>query len=163
LGEIDLSAGFVAGIGGVVMAELVKQGTDWPWWAAIAVALLATAAIGAFQGTLITRIGLPSFVVTLAGLLGWQGVMLLILGQGGGDMSHLGVPYVVFLVHGVLVAWTCLMGRNKFGRYVYAIGGNPESARRAGVSLSLVRTICFALASFSAGIAGIVYATRRRS
>src|SRR4051812_6550187 len=46
LGEIDLSAGFVAGIGGVVMAELLKQGTDWPWWAAIAVALLATAAIG---------------------------------------------------------------------------------------------------------------------
>src|SRR5947209_4944345 len=83
LGEIDLSAGYVAGIGGVVMAELLKQGTDWPWWAAIAVALLATAAIGTFHGLLITRIGLPSFVVTLAGLLGWQGVMLLILGQGG--------------------------------------------------------------------------------
>src|SRR5436305_2498523 len=83
LGEIDLSSGYVAGIGGVVMAELLKQGTDWPWWAAIAVALLATAAIGVFHGLLITRIGLPSFVVTLAGLLGWQGVMLLILGTGG--------------------------------------------------------------------------------
>src|SRR5438270_2851293 len=83
LGEIDLSAGYVAGLGGVVMAELIKQGTDWPWPAAIAVALLATAGIGALHGTLITRIGLPSFVVTLAGLLGWQGVMLLILGQGG--------------------------------------------------------------------------------
>src|SRR3954463_9897634 len=83
LGEIDLSAGDVAGIGGVVMAELLKQGTDWPGGGAIAVALLATAAIGILQGTLITRIGLPSFVVTLAGLLGWQGVMLLILGQGG--------------------------------------------------------------------------------
>jgi len=83
LGEIDLSAGFVAGIGGVVMAELIKQGTDWPAAAAIVVALLCTAAIGAFHGTLITRIGLPSFVVTLAGLLGWQGVMLLVLGQGG--------------------------------------------------------------------------------
>src|SRR5438270_8839325 len=83
LGEIDLSAGFVAGLGGVVMAELIKQGTDWPWAAAIVVALLVTAAIGALHGTLITRIGLPSFVVTLAGLLGWQGVMLLVLGQGG--------------------------------------------------------------------------------
>jgi len=83
LGEIDLSSGFVAGLGGVVMAELMKQGTDWPWWLAVVVGLLATAAIGAFHGTLITRIGLPSFVVTLAGLLGWQGVMLLILGQGG--------------------------------------------------------------------------------
>src|SRR2546421_2800262 len=83
LGEIDLSAGYVAGLGGVVMAELIKQGTDWPWAAAILVALLFTAGIGALHGTLITRIGLPSFVVTLAGLLGWQGVMLLILGQGG--------------------------------------------------------------------------------
>ena len=243
LGEIDLSAGFVAGLGGVVMAELLKQGTDWPWWAAVLVALLATAAIGALHGTLITRIGLPSFVVTLAGLLGWQGVMLLVLGQGGvvpisdkvinnitsGQLSVAaswiamlvlvalyggrawlrdsrrrasglvappvsltilrivgvlvagvvivlicntdrgvvtaiqGVPYVVFLVLGVLVAWTFLLGRTKFGRYVYAIGGNPESARRAGVNLSLVRTMCFTLASFTAGIAGIVYASRLRS
>src|SRR5438067_3151435 len=83
LGEIDLSAGYVAGLGGVVMAELIKQGTDWPWAVAILVALLFTAGIGALHGTLITRIGLPSFVVTLAGLLGWQGVMLLVLGQGG--------------------------------------------------------------------------------
>src|SRR5438067_3517389 len=83
LGEIDLSIGYVAGLGGVVMAELIKQGTDWPWAAAIVVALLVTAGIGALHGTLITRIGLPSFVVTLAGLLGWQGVMLLVLGQGG--------------------------------------------------------------------------------
>src|SRR3989440_7601983 len=83
LGEIDLSAGYVAGLGGVVMAELIKQGTDWPVGAAIVVALLFTAGVGALHGTLITRIGLPSFVVTLAGLLGWQGVMLLILGQGG--------------------------------------------------------------------------------
>ena len=243
LGEIDLSAGYVAGIGGVVMAELLKQGTDWPWWAAIAVALLATAAIGTFHGLLITRIGLPSFVVTLAGLLGWQGVMLLILGQGGvvpinnkvvnnitsgqltvaaswivmlvlvgvyGARTWLrdsrrrasglvappisltvlrmvgvlvagvvvvlicntdrgvvtpiqGVPYVVFVVLGVLVAWTFLLARTRPGRYVYAIGGNPEAARRAGVSLSFIRTMCFALASFTAGIAGIVYASRLRS
>src|SRR3954467_8019829 len=83
LGEIDLSAGFVAGLGGGGMAGLLKEGPGWPWWAAVLVALLATAAIGALHGTLITRIGLPSFVVTLAGLLGWQGVMLRILGNGG--------------------------------------------------------------------------------
>src|SRR5205085_12488380 len=83
LGEIDLSIGFVSGIGGIVMAELVKQSTGWPWWAAVAIALLACAAIGAFQGTIITRLGLPAFIVTLAGLLGWQGVGLLLLGTGG--------------------------------------------------------------------------------
>jgi D-xylose transport system permease protein len=243
LGEIDLSIGFVAGIGGVVMAELVKEGTGWPWPLAILVALLVTAAIGAFQGTLITRIGLPSFVVTLAGLLGWQGVMLLILGQGGvvpindkvindftsGQLSVAaswivmlaivalygarlwfrdarrrasglvappasvtlakilgvlvcgvvvvlicntdrgvittieGVPYVVLIVLGVLAVWTALLGRTTFGRYVYAIGGNPEASRRAGVNLSVIRTLCFTLASFTAGIAGVVYASRLRS
>jgi ABC-type xylose transport system permease subunit len=243
LGEIDLSIGFVSGIGGVVAAELVKQSTGWPWWAAILVALLFCAVIGAAQGTIITRLGLPSFVVTLAGLLGFQGVMLLILGQGGslpindhvindfasGNLTPAaswvvmivivaivgyrtwsqesrrrstgliappasltalkiaamaaagviivlicntnrgrlvaikGVPWVVLIVLGVLAAWTFLLGRTKFGRYVYAIGGNPEAARRAGISLARIRTICFMLASFTAGIAGIIYASRLQS
>jgi len=84
LGEIDLSAGFVAGVAGVITAELLTtQHGGWPWYVACLGALTAAAIIGAFQGTLITRIGLPSFVVTLAGLLGFQGVMLLILGNGG--------------------------------------------------------------------------------
>ena len=243
LGEIDLSAGFVAGLGGVVMAELIKESTGWPIGAAIVVALLFTAGVGALHGTLITRIGLPSFVVTLAGLLGWQGVMLLILGQGGvvpinskivndltsGQLTVLaswivmgalvaaygarawlrdsrrrasglvapppsvtvlriaavlvagivvvlicntnrgvltsirGLPWVVLIVLGVVAMWSFLLGRTSFGRYVYAIGGNPEAARRAGVSLSLIRTLCFTLASFTAGIAGIIYASRLRS
>jgi D-xylose transport system permease protein len=243
LGEIDLSIGYVAGIGGVIMAELVKAQTGWPWGAAIIVGLLATAGIGTLHGTLITRLGLPSFVVTLAGLLGWQGVMLLILGQGGvvpinskvindftsgqltvlaswlvmvalvavysarawfrdsrrrasglvappvsltlvkilgaailgivvvlicntnrGNLTPIrGVPWVVLIVLGVVVMWTFLLGRTKFGRYVYAIGGNAEAARRAGVSLVTIRTLCFTLASFTAGIAGIIYASRLRS
>ncbi len=84
LGEIDLSIGFVAGLGGVVLAEALKpSGLDLPWWTAIAVALGVCALIGLLQGTLITRIGLPSFIVTLAGLLFWEGVMLKILGNGG--------------------------------------------------------------------------------
>jgi D-xylose transport system permease protein len=243
LGEIDLSIGFVSGIGGVVMAELVKQSYGWPWWAAVAVALLACAAIGAVQGTIITRVGLPSFVVTLAGLLGWQGVMLLMLGKGGslpinvnvindfasGNLTPAaswivmlvvvgafalrlwlresrrrvsglvappasltvakmllslvagvvvvlicntnrgrvvpirGLPWVVLIVLGVLACWTVLLGRTKFGRYIYAIGGNAEAARRAGVNLAGIRTLAFTLASFTAGIAGIIYASRLRS
>lgn len=244
LGEIDLSAGFVGGVSGVVMAELLteKHG-GWEWWAACAAALLVAAVIGAFQGSLITRIGLPSFVVTLAGLLGFQGLMLLILGNGGtlpiqdnvinnfanGNLtvgaswvvialivvgyafftwmrdgrrrSHglvappvgvtllkilgaavagavvgaictanrgvlvpiRGVPWVVLIVLGVLVVWTVLLGRTRFGRYVYAIGGNAEAARRAGVRLARVRTYCFVLCSFTAGMAGIIYASRLRS
>jgi D-xylose transport system permease protein len=243
LGEIDLSIGFVSGIGGIITAELVKQSYGWPWWAAIVVALLVCALIGAVQGTIITRLGLPSFVVTLAGLLGWQGVMLLMLGQGGslpindnivndlasGNLTPTaswlvmiaivalvgirtwlhesrrratnlvappasltalkiaatalagvgivlicntnrgrlvpirGVPWVVLIVLGVLAAWTFLLGRTKFGRYVYAIGGNAEAARRAGINLARIRTLGFMLASFTAGIAGIIYASRLRS
>jgi D-xylose transport system permease protein len=243
LGEIDLSIGFVSGIGGIVTAELVKQQYGWPWWAAIIVALLVCAAIGLLQGTIITRLGLPSFVVTLAGLLGWQGVMLLMLGQGGslpindnvindlasGNLTPTaswlvmialvavvgvrmwlresrrratglaappasltllkigatalagvglvlicntnrgrlvpirGVPWVVLIVLGVLAAWTFLLGRTKFGRYVYAIGGNAEAARRAGINLARIRTLGFMLASLTGGIAGIIYASRLRS
>jgi D-xylose transport system permease protein len=83
LGDIDLSIGFVSGIGGVLTAELLIGSRDWPWWAAVIAALLVTTAIGALQGTLIARLRLPSFVVTLAGLLACQGVMIWILGSGG--------------------------------------------------------------------------------
>jgi D-xylose transport system permease protein len=244
LGEIDLSAGFVAGLSGVVAAELLTtEHGSWPWWAAILAALLACAAIGLLHGTLITRLGLPSFVVTLGGLLGWQGVMLAILGNGGtlpiqdnvvNDVANAnltpavswivtlvlvavyglttwrraarrrarglvappvgftiikiagvavagvvlvlvcnadrgvlvpirGMPWVLLIVVAVATAWSILLGRTRFGRHVYAIGGNAEAARRSGIRLARVRTLCFVLASFTAGMAGIIYASRLRS
>jgi len=243
LGEIDLSIGFVAGVAGVIAAELVAFPHNWPWWGAVGLALLVTAVIGLVQGTIITRLGLPSFVVTLAGLLGFQGVMLMMVGQGGtvpiasdvindfanGNMTVgagwvltvllivgygaltwwrdrrrrasglvappvsltllkiaavavagvalvlicnanrgllvpiQGVPWVVLIVLGVLAAWSVLLGRTRFGRYVYAIGGNAEAARRSGVNLARIRTAGFILCSLTAGIAGIVYASRLRS
>ncbi len=83
LGDIDLSIGFLSVIGGVITAELLMGTRNWPWWAAVITALLVTTAIGALQGTLIARLRLPSFVVTLAGLLACQGVMIWILGSGG--------------------------------------------------------------------------------
>ncbi|WP_406830614.1 ABC transporter permease [Pedococcus sp. KACC 23699] len=243
LGEIDLSIGFVAGLAAVIMAERVQPTVGWTWWSAIGAALGVCILVGAFQGTLITRLGLPSFVVTLGGLLFWQGVMLVILGSGGsiliqdvtinnissGNLSPVagwvvmlivvglfaistwrgdahrrdtgltappatltiikilvallggvalvllcntnrgillpvsGVPWVILLVFGVLAAWTFLLGRTRFGRYIYAIGGNSEAARRAGIRLAGVRTAAFVLTSFTAGIAGVVYASRLRS
>jgi D-xylose transport system permease protein len=74
-----------------------------------------------------------------------------------------GMPWVVLIVLAVLAAWTYLLGRTRFGRYIYAIGGNAEAARRAGVNLAMIRTVAFTLASFTAGIAGIVAASRLRS
>ena len=234
LGEIDLSIGFVAGVSAVVMCELANPTIGWPWWAAIAAALVASALIGLLHGTLITRIGLPSFVVTLAGLLFWQGVMLWVLGSGGsiliqdniindigsGTLTRgagwvvtlvivgvfavltwrhdvrrresglvapprpltiakilaallggvalvllvnadrgilvpvLGMPWVVLLVFSVLALWTYVLGRRRFGLYVYAIGGNAEAARRAGISLARIRPLAFMLCSLTAGIGG---------
>ena len=245
LGEIDLSVGLVMGLGSVVVAELVQPtGLNWPWWAAIIVTLLACAAWGAFQGSLVARLRMPSFIVTLGGLLILQGVAIIVLkgalvsignsrftnelvlydifwGQfepvvgwillavvvgatGTGlwlrdarkrrhgleapprsltamkivlmavagsavvaicnvNRAHFGtiegVPYIIPIVLAVLAAWTVLLQRIRFGRYVYAIGGNPEAARRAGVSLPNVRTWGFVLAALTAGIAGVLFAS----
>jgi D-xylose transport system permease protein len=74
-----------------------------------------------------------------------------------------GVPYVVLLVLAVVTAWSFLLGRTRLGRYLYAIGGSAEAARRAGINLAWVRTSAFVLTSFTAGIAGIVYTSRLRS
>ncbi len=244
LGEIDLSLGFVAGIGATVTTMLVQPNVAWSWWAAIAAALTATAAIGAFQGTLITRLRLPSFVVTLAGLLGFEGVMIELLGTGGtipipdqtinnlanGTLSpsagwilvaaavfayavvivlrdgrrrrsglaappsgltvlkilasavagvvlvalcnvnrgvarfpFSGMPWVFPIVFGMLIAWSFVLGRTRFGRYVYAIGGSAEAARRAGIDLALIRTLAFVLAGLTAGLGGVIYASRLNS
>jgi D-xylose transport system permease protein len=68
-----------------------------------------------------------------------------------------GVPWVVLLVLVVLVAWSWLLSRTRFGRYIYAIGGNAEAARRAGINLSRIRVLAFLLCGLTAGIMGIVY------
>jgi D-xylose transport system permease protein len=256
LGDIDLSTGFVSVIGGVITAELLIGSRNWPWWAAVIAALAVTTAIGALQGTLIARLRLPSFVVTLAGLLACNGLVIWILGSGGtlpiadnvindlangcltpaaswlvmaaivagfavvtirrdadrrsasagtsagesaGDRGAAGppvsrtaakvgaaaaaglaivavcdtnrgvlspvrgVPWVVLIVLGVLFAWSFLLNRTRFGRDVHAIGSNEEAARRAGVSLTGIRTVCFALAGLTAGVGGIIYASELRS
>lgn len=239
LGEIDLSIGSVALLGGTIAFKLVQQnpGPNWPWWAAILMTLLCCGFIGAIQGTLAARLRIPSFVVTLAGFLFFQGVIVIILGGADGTLSvsgqipnqsvifnlvqgvidptagwiilvvlvviaaaallsraaarrrnglvappmslvvirivfmaavgagvvaicganlPSGVPEVIPIVLGIVGFWTLLLGRTKYGRYVYAIGGNPEAARRAGVNLALVRTASFALCSATAGFGGIL-------
>jgi D-xylose transport system permease protein len=246
LGEIDLSVGYNAGIGAVVT---LWAAYTLPWWVAIIIGLASTALIGLVQGSLITLLGLPSFIVTLAGLLGLQGLMIILLartghGAGGsiGNPSNIindftsgnlspaagwivmvalvalaglfmiqrdrrrrvsglvapplgvtllkvavmaiagvvvvlvantnrgfglttlrGVPWVILIVLGVLVVYTVLTGRTRFGRYIYAIGGNAEAARRAGVSLIRIRTLAFTLCGLTAGLGGIILASQLNS
>ncbi|MHB8588806.1 MAG: sugar ABC transporter permease [Candidatus Dormibacteraceae bacterium] len=248
LGEIDLSVGFVGSVGAAITVQLIQPvTTNWNWVPAILAGLLACTVFGAIQGTLITRLRLPSFIVTLGGylianglflyilLLGpfsgypnlagqsnslhviynlmwgtidptvsWIGASIVVLGLGlmiwlsdsrrrksglvappaslslikigliavvaivvvgisNTNRANLGtlegVPWVVPIVLGVLGAWTVLLQRTKYGRYAYAIGGNPEAARRAGINVSLVRTVGLALCSFTAGIAMLLYAS----
>lgn len=247
LSEIDLSVGAVAGVGGFVIAELIATPVNWPWWLGIAGGLVVCALIGLMQGTLITRLHLPSFVVTLGGLLGFTGVIIELaqvdktavggvmsisttspvynlvnanmsptlgwialvvvlaiyalvsisgatrrrrrglsapplavvllkvglaavagvvvvyicnLNRGTALVSLSGVPWVVLLVLLVIGAWSFLLARTRTGRYIYAIGANPEAARRAGINVPWVRTIAFMLCSFTAGLGGLVYASR---
>jgi D-xylose transport system permease protein len=248
LGEIDLSIGFVGACGAAITVQLIQPSTtNWPWPLAVLAGLLFCVVFGAIQGTLITRLHLPSFIVTLAGYLVANGLFLKILlfgpfsGYpnlfGQSDNLHFiynlmwgtidpivswiaagvvvaalgafiwfsdsrrrksglvappaslslikiglialvaivivgicnlnrgvlivqeGVPWVIPIVIAVLAAWTILLGRTKYGRYLYAIGGNPEAARRAGINLSMVRTTAFMLCSFTAGIALLLYAS----
>jgi D-xylose transport system permease protein len=73
------------------------------------------------------------------------------------------MPWVIPIVLGVLFIWALLLTRTRFGRYIYAIGGNAEAARRAGISLGWIRTAGFTLAGLTAGIGGVIYASRLRS
>jgi len=248
LGEIDLSIGYVGACGAAITVQLVQPvTTNWPWWAAVLAGLAFCFAFGFIQGALITRLRLPSFIVTLAGFLIGNGLMLIILLLGpfsgfpslaapDGDVQVVynlmwaaidptvswiaaaalvaavgaliwfgdsrrrrsglvappaslsaikigliaataivvvaicsvnranfgffaGVPWVIPIVLGVFGVWTVLLTRTRYGRYVYAIGGNPEAARRAGVNLAMVRTIAFALCALTAGIGMLLFAS----
>ena len=237
LGEIDLSIGFVSGVGGVLTAILLEpDGSVPPTWLVMVLVLGAGLAIGTFHGLIITKVGVPSFVVTLAGLLAWNGVVLLLIGAKGTVIlqddfviglannflpdgtawilmivctalyagvqllslrsrrtaglatdpplivalriaalgvalavvvylcnQDRGVPNVMLVVGGLFLIWTYVLNRTRFGRHIYAVGGNAEAARRAGINVDNVRIACFALVSFMAVIGGIILASRLRS
>jgi D-xylose transport system permease protein len=232
LGEIDLSVGAVSGLAAAVMAVLnVKHG--WGAIPAIGAGIAVGAAIGLMNGFFVTRFNVPSFVVTLAGLLAWQGALLEVLGSTGTvNMSDdtivgltntfygAGVGWVMVIVvvgayalsgvlerirrtragldppnlvafvvrvalvaagsiaavlvltadRGIPLAGLILVGlcaifvfittRTTFGRHVFAVGGNPEGARRAGIRVTRVRVIVFVLASALAAFGGILAASR---
>jgi D-xylose transport system permease protein len=237
LGEIDLSIGFVSGVGGVLTAILLTpDGNVMPTPLVLAIVLGAGLAIGTLHGLIITKIGVPSFVVTLAGLLAWNGVVLLLIGSRGtvilqndfviglandfmepavawvlvivlsalyaavqlvrlrsrtkaglrtdpmlivalrivGVVGALvivtavanqdrGLPYAALLVGALFLIWTYVLNRTRFGRHIYAVGGNAEASRRAGIDVDRVKIACFAICSFMAVLGGIVLASRLRS
>jgi D-xylose transport system permease protein len=115
------------------------------------------------SGLVAPPVSLTALKIVAVAAAGIIVVMICNTNRGTAFRSIRGVPWVVLIVLGVLAAWTFVLGRTRFGRYIYAIGGNAEAARRAGINLALVRTAAFSLASFTAGIAGLIYASRLRS
>ena len=247
LGEIDLSLGYSGAVGAALMTILAYPPINLGWGPAILAGLAASATIGFAQGQIISRLRLPPFVVTLAGLLFWEGFLIwlinnqspsnggsiridnstiydivqgnlaittgwIVLGVGlvlfaaasltrdrrrraGGLVAPPlsltlakiaavsaagvalvaicsvnrasfagatveGVPWVVPIVVLVVVAWTFLLDRTRFGRYVYAIGGNREAARRAGINVNRVRVLAYTLAGLTAAMAIIILDSR---
>jgi D-xylose transport system permease protein len=245
LGEIDLSAGVTAGLSAAFLAiSMANYGVAWPL--AVIISLLLGVVIGLSIGVLVSKVGIPSFVVTLAAFLAFQGLQIVVVGRGGligidadpilaimnkpmpplfgwlllfvvfiiyfetallsrsqrsrsnqenkplsivifksimilsiggffvfylnlerganpSLTSLKGVPYVVPLVLILLTAGTFVLNRTKFGRHIYAVGGNAEAARRAGIRVSRIRIIVFMISSTFAAIAGIFMASRAGS
>jgi len=244
LGEIDLSAGYASGVCGAVLVLLVTN-HGWSWYSALGASIAVGAILGTLIGTLVSRLGIPSFVVTLAAFLAFQGVLLLLAGEGGTipiadktilavensnlspiqgwilwavtsllyvvsglnrinsrrkaglvvELTQLwamksaalllitggavytlnqerglsaanstkGVPFVAPLILVILVIGTFVLSKTAFGRHIYAVGGNSEAARRAGINVKRVRTIAFVLCSSLAAVAGMLFASRMNS
>jgi D-xylose transport system permease protein len=240
IGDIDLSAGVAGGVSACAMGlTIVNHG--WPWWAAIVAGLACGAVIGLAIGVLCAKLGIPSFVVTLAFFLGLQGITLKLIGEGGSirvddpvirgitidnmsvsagwvcallivagfaglelyryrtkvslglvhapfgvviarivgvavvtlgvtyllnvnrsvnpNVEIRGIPYVLPLVGVLLIALTLVLNRTSYGRHIYAVGGNAEAARRAGINVARIRMSVFVVCSSLAALSGIIAAS----
>ncbi|MFI7633438.1 sugar ABC transporter permease [Nonomuraea sp. NPDC049400] len=245
LGEIDLSAGFASGVCAAVLA-VTLTGMGLPWYVCALAAIVTGVVIGTALGTLVAKVGIPSFVVTLAAFLAFQGLVLVLVDEGTNIsirdsvivaianknlppslgwafyavcvavfaavqllrarkrtkrglvadplsliaarvgalavlaglavyvlnlersrnpalVSLTGVPIVVPLILVLLVVWTMVLRRTAFGRHLYAVGGNTEAARRAGIPVDRIRISAFVICSSMAAIGGIVAASRASS
>jgi D-xylose transport system permease protein len=244
LGEIDLSIGYIAGIGALSVAEFQLPGSnhDYNGLVAIVLAVIICGLIGLLQGAIVAFVGVPSFVVTLAGFLVWQGVILyrleapgsiiiedrwinytanytfswwlgwviaaiicvgyalvtlfnvlgkrraglavanpiMLVAKLGGVVAasvitvgicnhsdvqgtHLGLPLPGLIIVIFLALFTFLAKRTTFGRHVYAVGGNAEAARRAGINVPRIRVLVFIISGASAAIGGVILAANINS
>jgi ribose transport system permease protein len=166
---IDLSVGSVLGLTGCITAELLVHGAGIP--VAILGGLAAGAAIGVFNGVLVAYGKLPPFIVTL-GMLGIARGAVLVLTDAStvqplpdsfGEIangSFIGLPNLLWLFVVVVVITAFVLRRTVFGRYIYAVGSNPESARLAGVPVTKVLVAVYAIGGLLAAVGGILFASR---
>jgi ribose transport system permease protein len=167
-GEFDLSAGAIAMLTGVLAAEWAGSLGVWP---ALLVAVLCAIGMGVVNGVLVAYAKIDSFVCTLAtsliiagaGLAITKGFLKTVEDPSFTNLGldeFAGVAYSVWLFAAAAVASAIVLARSKFGRWLYAVGGNPEAARLSGINLSAVRVAAFAVSGFAAGVAGAIIASR---
>jgi D-xylose transport system permease protein len=143
-----LVQGDISPVAGWVGLAVVVAGTATVLW--------RRAASRRRQGLVAPPVGLTVIRIAAVALIGAAVVLICNVNRGSALVSLKGIPWVIPIVLVLLGGWTLLLQRTRFGRYVYAIGGNPEAARRAGVSLSAIRIWSFALCSATAGLGGIL-------
>jgi len=166
---IDLSVGAVVGFTSVIISLLLTNG--FPIWLSIIITLLVGLAIGVFHAFGISKLGLPPFIMTLATLTALRGVGLLITngatisitnddftGFSRGDF--IGVPNLFWMVIVVAVPGYVFLHQTRFGRYLFAIGSNPEAARLSGVNTIGMLYVAYTLSSLCAAFVGILLAAR---
>ena len=169
-GEIDLSVGSTLGLSGVLLAELTVH-RHIPLLMAVVVVVGVAAAIGLFTGILRVRWGIPSFIVTLGLLSALQGAAFTISNGVSisplpsemswlwyGKIAGISLPILMMVVIVAFAAWT--LSRTRYGRHLYAVGGNAESARRYGLSIGRLRISVFVLVQCLAAIGGMMFASQ---
>ena len=178
---IDLSVGSVVALAGIVSASFVTTsatagiaGAPYPMILALGVGILVGVGCGAIVGLIVSRFAVPAFVATLGMLSAARG-MTLIYGGGRpvpaltpefrwiGTGNILGIPMpVVILAVVFLVSWWVLT-RTRFGRYIYAVGGNPHAAKTSGINVSRIRFTVYAISGALSGLAGMMLSARTGS
>ena len=170
-GGIDLSSGSVVAIAGVVFALLGKEDSMVPPAIAVIAGVLTGLAFGALNGVIVAKAKVAPFIVTLGTMTIARGIALLVadgrpvpsMAQGFKDFagkSPLGLPNIVIVMIIVAVVFTFILTKTKFGRYVYAIGGNEEAARASGIATSNIKLAVYTMAGAIVGLAGVLQACR---
>jgi len=182
-GGIDLSVGSILALSGAIMAGLLQRGTElealnlyvgYGVPAAIAVGILVGAALGWFNGVMVTRFRVPPFIATLAMLTVARGLTKLytggeaITGLGPifvsiGSGRLLGIPNQFWIAAGIVLVAVVLLRRTRFGRYVYAVGGNEEAAQLSGLHVARVKRTVYLISGTLAAVGGLIVTSRLNS
>ena len=170
-GEIDLSVASTLGLASAVLG--VTWDAGWPLWACIGTALGVGVLCGALNGALVTRLGLPSLVVTLGTLALYRGLASVVLGDeavsdyprgfqefGFGTVPGTGIPWPALIFGVLLIVFLVLLHRSWLGRQLYAIGNNAEAARFSAVPVARIKFWLYVLSGALAALAGVVFTAR---